>query len=126
MPGLPSGEAIEAQADELELYATNTYDLYTRGRAIARAIARAKVRGRYREDLALKAFYTLGGEIAKRYIKEIGKDNHFVQGRAWYVAFSPAVRRHLAASLLAWYEEEIADMVADLEAGNPPRGDTHE
>lgn len=109
---------ILRQADELELYITNAWELYD---GIIKATinndVRHRQRGDWHEAKALKQWYRVSGEGARRYVKEIGTGNDVVQGRAWFRAFPPVVRRECAKSLQAYYEEEIQDLLSEQETG---------
>ena len=93
---------MSPEATELTLYLDNDEPLYRQKIAIFRALAKKKDRGKYNPALAPKAFASLMGVAAKKYIREFGGP-----GDRWNIIFSPIDRRqaaaHYAEEFLEWY-----------------------
>lgn len=100
-------EAPSRMADEtddigaLELFIDNDSDLYRQMYTpILVNLMRKRRRGNYDSGLAIKAFYNLATEGAKKYFRE-----HGGRGR-WYNMFPTSVRRATAVSLRNRFEME--------------------
>jgi hypothetical protein len=93
---------MSPEATELTLYLDNDEPLYRQKIAIFHALAKKKGRGKYNPALAPKAFASLMGAAAKKYIREFGGP-----GDRWNIIFSPIDRghaaTHYAAEFLDWY-----------------------
>jgi hypothetical protein len=80
----------------------NDEPLYRQKVVIFRALAKKRDRGKYSPALAPKAFASLTGVAAKKYVREFGGP-----GDRWNVIFSPIDRRqaaaHFAEEFLEWY-----------------------
>jgi hypothetical protein len=98
---------MSPEATELTLYLDNEEPLYRQKIAIFRALAKKKDRGKYNHTIAPKAFASLMGSAAKKYVREFG-----APGDRWNVIFSPIDRRqaasHYAEEFLEWYAVDYA------------------
>jgi hypothetical protein len=93
---------MSPEATELTLYLDNEEPLYRQKIVIFRALAKKKDRAKYNHALAPKAFASLMGVAAKKYVREFG-----APGDRWNIIFSPIDRRqaaaHYADEFLEWY-----------------------
>jgi len=100
---------MSPEATELTLYPDNEEPLYRQKMVIFRALAKKKDRGKYNHALAPKAFASLMGVAAKKYVREPG-----APGDRWNIIFSPIDRRqaaaHYADEFLEWYAVDYQHM----------------
>ena len=102
-------------AEALAMYAAHEADLYrNQARYIAKALARRKVKGEYKKELAIKAFKSLADDAAKKYNRRFS--GRFGSG---FGEWKPDIRREAAKILLGHYAELIRDYTQDLRAGIP-------
>lgn len=93
----------EAAANELFLYATNDYRLYTMYvQPILKNFRRKVKKGTFNADLAPKAFDSCVKDAAMRYCKEFGSPN-----QKYYEVFNAATRRETARMMFEHCEDEI-------------------
>ena len=93
----------EAAANELLLYATNEYSLYTMYiQPILKNFRRKVKNGTFNADLAPKAFDTCVKEAAVLYCKEFG-----TPGQPYYDIFNAATRREVARRIYEYFADEI-------------------
>lgn len=93
----------EAAANELFLYATNDYRLYTTYvQPILKNFRRKVKNGTFNADLAPKAFDSCVKDAAMQYCKEFGSPN-----QVYYEMFNAATRRETARMMYEYFEDEI-------------------
>ena len=93
----------EAAANELFLYATNEYSLYTMYvQPILKNFRRKVKKGTFNAELAPKAFDSCVKDAAMRYCKEFG-----TPGQPYYYIFNAATRREAAQMMFDYFEDEI-------------------
>ena len=93
----------EAAANELLLYATNDYRLYTTYvQPILKNFRRKVKNGTFNDKLAPKAFDSCVKDAAMRYCKEFG-----TPGQPYYYIFNAATRRDTARMMYEYFEDEI-------------------
>ena len=93
----------EATANELFLYATNEYSLYTMYvQPILKNFRRKVKKGTFNAELAPKAFDSCVKDAAMRYCKEFG-----TPGQPYYYIFNAATRRKAAQMMFDYFEDEI-------------------
>lgn len=89
-------------ARELELYAVNTADLYSRMICPAIENLRCKAaKGKYDQEKAVKLFEYVADEAAKMYHRE------FCGSGRYYDVFNAATRKAVAKSLEEYYREDV-------------------
>jgi hypothetical protein len=93
-----SGPADTQTADELDLYAENTSELYNQKKSILANIRRKLKSGKYNHALAPKLWMYWVDAAAKRYTKEFGGPRDNIS-----VIFNKATREHLAHELANRY-----------------------
>ena len=93
----------ESAANELFLYATNEYSLYTMYiQPILKNFRRKVKNGTFNADLAPKAFDTCVKDAAMRYCKDF-----CTAGDPYYHIFNAATRRETARMMYEHFEDEI-------------------
>ena len=95
--------ANEVAVNELLLYATNDYKLYTQYvQPILENFRRKIKKGTFNEELAPKAFETCVKDAAMRYCKEF-----CTFGIPYYYTFNAATRREVAVRMYEHFRYEI-------------------
>lgn len=93
----------EAAVNELFLYATNEYSLYTMYiQPILKNFRRKVKKGTFNADLAPKAFDSCVKDAAMRYCKEFG-----TPGQPYYYVFNAATRREVSRMMYGFFAHEI-------------------
>ena len=93
----------EAAGNELFLYATNEYSLYTMYiQPILKNFRRKVKNGTFNADLAPKAFDSCVKDAAMRYCKEFG-----TPGQPYYYIFNAATRREVSRMMYGFFAHEI-------------------
>ena len=92
-----SGPVDTTAADELDLYAENTSELYNQKQSILANIRRKIASGKYNHALAPKLWMYWVDAAAKRYVKEFGSGGNIS------TVFNKATREHLAHELANRY-----------------------
>ena len=92
-----SGPADTQAANELDLYAENTSELYNQKKSILANIQRRLKKGTYDHSLAPKLWMYWVDAAAKRYVKEFGSGGNIS------TIFNKATREHLARELANRY-----------------------
>jgi hypothetical protein len=92
-----SGPANTQAANELDLYAENTSELYNQKKSILANIRRRLAKGTYNHALAPKLWMYWVDAAAKRYNKEYGSSGNIT------TIFNKATREHLAHELANRY-----------------------
>lgn len=93
----------ESAANELFLYATNDYRLYTTYvQPILKNFRRKIKNGTFNADLAPKAFDSCVKDAAMRYCKEFG-----TPGQPYYQIFNAATRLEVASRMYEYFADEI-------------------
>lgn len=95
--GHSGGTVDETAANELDLYAENTSELYSQKQAILANIRRKHKSGKYDHVLAPKLWLYWVDAAAKRYAKE------FASPAEWSKIFNKPTREHLARELANRY-----------------------
>ena len=96
--GRASGPADTTAANELDLYAENTSELYNQKLSILANIQRKHKSGRYDHSLAPKLWMYWVDAAARRYVKEFGSPGAKIDS-----IFNKATREHLARELADRY-----------------------
>ena len=93
----------EAAVNELFLYATNDYRLYTTYvQPILKNFRRKVKNGTFNANLAPKAFDTCVKDAAMRYCKEF-----CTPGQPYYHTFNAATRREVSRMMYGFFADEI-------------------
>jgi hypothetical protein len=92
-----SGPADTQAADELDIYAENTSELYNQKQSILANIRRKLASGKYNHALAPKLWMYWIDAAAKRYNREFGSGGNIS------TIFNKATREHLAKELADRY-----------------------
>lgn len=93
----------ETAANELFLYATNEYSLYTMYvQPILKNFRRKVKNGTFNAELAPKAFYDCVKVAAVKYCKEFG-----TPGQPYYHIFNAATRREVSRMMYEFFVDEI-------------------
>lgn len=93
----------EVAANELFLYATNEYSLYTMYvQPILKNFRRKVKKGTFNADLAPKAFDSCVKDAAMRYCKEF-----CTPGQPYYYIFNAATRREVSRMMYGFFAHEI-------------------
>jgi len=91
-------------ASELELFIDNDGELYRQQTlSILKNLATKRAQGKYKHDLAVKAFGYLVEAGAKKYAKEYGS-----RDQSWHKMFDVATRKRVAEELTKGFETEVA------------------
>ncbi len=93
-------KASSTQADELTLYAENTYSLYGQKEAIQKNLAKKMVKGKYKPTLGQKGWRHWFDRAAKQYCKEISCE------RPWNVEFTAGTRDLAAGKMARQFRQE--------------------
>ena len=111
-----AGELDEHGAEDLELYAENTAEVYHRFITPTRNNLRKKVQnGTYDENKALKAWENVIDEAAKMYDKELGS------GRGSMTLFNKSTRHEAAKRLMERMDDDVFQGLRKIESCRKPR-----
>lgn len=95
---------VEAEADELRLFADNDYNLYRQRKLpILKNLALKREKGTYDSELAVKLFGYLADAAAKEYVRQMP------DGSKWNLVFSPAARREASRGWRDEFEREYKE-----------------
>ena len=111
-----AGELDEHGAEDLELYAENTAEVYHRFITPTRNNLRKKVQnGTYDENKALKAWENVIDEAAKMYDKELGS------GRGSMTLFNKSTRHEAAKRLMERMDDDVFQGLKKIESRRKPQ-----